>query len=316
MIRVVAPSRLHFGLFRVPVPGAADTSGRAFGGVGLMIDQPGAVVDVREAESWQVEGPLASRAQVFAARFMASLSEDRRRPFQMLVERAPPEHTGFGVGTQLGLAVGKALAVACGEPNLPSTELARRVGRGERSAIGVHGFDCGGLVADAGKLPGEAVSPLLAQVALPAAWRVVLFTPPVAGHWHSDRERRAFATARPGDPDGLRHLAEEAIIPAAQRGDTDVFGEAVYEFNRKAGEPFAAAQGGVYASREIAELIADLRAAGVRGVGQSSWGPTVFVVVPDADTALSLVLKFRSRVPAFVARVSSGHTVQVDAPDA
>jgi beta-RFAP synthase len=310
MIRVVAPSRLHFGLFRVPTADGAEAGAPAFGGVGLMIDQPGVVVDVRPAESWRFEGTLASRAQVFAARFMLSLPEERRRPFQLLVERCPAEHTGLGVGTQLGLAVAKALAVACGAPEVPSTELAARVGRGERSAIGVHGFDRGGLLVDAGKVHGEGVSPLLAHVPLPDQWRVVLFTPATANRWHGEHERAAFATASGGAREALRQLAEGVIVPAAIRSDLGAFGEAVHEFNRKAGEPFVAAQGGVYASREIAELIADVRACGARGVGQSSWGPTVFAIVGDSDTALSLVLRFRSRVPAFVARVSTGHTVQ------
>src|SRR4051812_28896696 len=122
MIRVVAPSRLHFGLFNVPALGEAEAGVRAFGGVGLMVDQPGVVVVVRPAESWQFEGTLASRAQFFATRFMLSLPEERRRPFQVLVERCPAEHAGLGVGTQLGLAVAKALAVACGAPALPSAE--------------------------------------------------------------------------------------------------------------------------------------------------------------------------------------------------
>src|ERR1043166_48732 len=118
MIRVVAPSRLHFGLFRVPVSGEAEVSARGFGGVGLMVDQPGVVVDVRPAESWQFEGTLASRAQVFATRFMLSLPEERRRRCQVLGERCRAEHTVWGAGTQLALAVAKALAVACGEPSL------------------------------------------------------------------------------------------------------------------------------------------------------------------------------------------------------
>ena len=193
MIRVVAPSRLHFGLFRVPVAGDVGTPARAFGGVGLMVEHPGLAVTVRPADSWQFEGALASRAQVFAMRFMASLPEERRRPFQVLVERCPPEHTGLGVGTQLGLAVAKALATASGEGEQASAALAPRVGRGERSAIGVHGFDRGGLLVDAGKEPGEAVSPLLAHVAPPEAWRVVLFTPPGAG-----------ALARPPRAAGVR----------------------------------------------------------------------------------------------------------------
>jgi beta-RFAP synthase len=305
MTRVVAPSRLHFGLFHVPPRGEHPPGGRVFGGVGLMAESPGVVVVAEPAGSWQFEGPLASRAQAFAIRFMQSLPEPERRPFRVLVERCPSEHTGLGVGTQLGLAVAKALAVATGR-SPPAPDLATRIGRGERSAVGVHGFDAGGLVVEGGKRPGEDVSPLVEHVALPAAWRVVLFTPH-APPWHGDRERAAFAAAGGGEPDRLRALAERGILPAARAADLDAFGEAVHEFNLRAGEPFAAVQGGPYASPEVAGLIADVRKTGVRGVGQSSWGPTVFAVVPDGDTALSLVLRFRSRMPVTVSRVSAGH---------
>jgi beta-RFAP synthase len=312
MIRVVAPSRLHFGLFRVPVAGRSQIGSRIFGGVGLMVEQPGVVVTVRPADAWQFEGPLASRAQAFAARYMMTLPEERRRPFQVLIERCPAEHTGLGVGTQLGLAVARALSVAVwGSTPTLSVALAARIGRGERSAIGVYGFDSGGLVVEGGKQPGEAVSPLIDHTALPDAWRVVLFTPHAAEQWHGERERAAFAAASVGDPELLLRLAESVIVPAARAGDIDTFGEAVYEFNRKAGEPFVAAQGGVYASAEADRLIAQVREFGIRGVGQSSWGPTVFAVVGDGDTASALVRNFRGRVPAFVSRVSAGgHAVQ------
>ena len=153
------------------------------------------------------------------------------------------------------------------------------------------------------------MSPLVEHVALPQEWRVVLFNLPASATWHGDRERAAFAAAGAGNSEALRRIAETAILPAARAGDIDAFGEAVHEFNRRAGEPFVAAQGGAYASLEIAELIADVRAAGVRGVGQSSWGPTVFAIVEDSDTAMSLVLRFNRRVPVTVARVSTGHAL-------
>src|SRR4051794_23207754 len=176
MTRVPAPSRLHFGLLHVPAagfdrwPGVGDEPGlpvREFGGVGLMIESPGVVVTARPADSWQFEGMSASRAQSFAHRFATSLPDGDRRTYQVLVERCPGEHTGLGVGTQLALAVGKALAVEAGLPELSAVEIARRVGRGERSAIGIHGFDRGELVVEGGKLPGDEVSPVLARLELP-----------------------------------------------------------------------------------------------------------------------------------------------------
>src|SRR5262249_56859033 len=131
--------------------------------------QRGVVVRGRAAGWGEVEGMLASRAQVFALRFTASLPEADRRPFQVLVERCPAEHTGLGVGTQLGLAVARALAEETGLGGLSAVELATRGGRGERSAIGGHGFDRGGLIVEPGEVPGEAISPLFTPGAVPDA---------------------------------------------------------------------------------------------------------------------------------------------------
>ncbi|HUR54302.1 MAG TPA: hypothetical protein VMZ71_09230 [Gemmataceae bacterium] len=316
MTRVTAPARLHFGLLNVP---GDEPAGRAFGGVGLMVEQPCVVVSVRPAAAWQFEGPLASRAQGFALKFVAGLPEADRRPFQVLVERCPAEHSGLGVGTALGLSVAKALAVECGFAELSAVDLAVRVGRGQRSAVGVHGFDGGGLIVEPGKLPGEAVSPLVARVKLPDEWRVVVFTPTVHGHWHGSREQRAFDSARSapraGVTDALCRIALQGILPAALGGDLDAFGEAVHEFNRMAGEPFAAAQGGNYASPEVAALIDLLRAGGVRGVGQSSWGPNVFAVVGSEQSALehrSRILAGFGGLRAVLARVGGNHDILSD----
>ena len=319
MTRVTAPSRLHFGLFHVPTGGprpgdAAAVPERAFGGVGLMIDQPGVVVSARPAGAWQFEGALASRAQVYAHRFAAA-SGPAARPMQVLVERCPPEHTGLGVGTQLGLAVAKALAVEAGEPDLSAPELAARVGRGERSAVGVHGFDRGGLVVEPGKASGDRLSPLLTRVLLPDEWRVAVFAPTVRERWHGSREQQVFAKAgetpdHPGLTDALCRVALLGLLPAAAAGDLAGFGEAVHEFNRRAGEPFAAAQGGVYAGPEIAALITALRGLGVKGVGQSSWGPAVFAIVGSADEAAWLVQHLRPTARGWVAKPSDGHRVE------
>ncbi len=311
MTRIVAPSRLHFGLFRVPGEEAVPAHERVYGGVGLMVELPGVIVSAAPAVSWHIEGMLASRAQEFALRYVSHLAGADRRPFQLLVERCPREHTGLGVGTQLGLAVAKALAVASGR--FPTAvELAPVIGRGSRSAIGVHGFDRGGLVVECGKRVGEAVSPLSAHVMPPWSWRVLLFTPPVSDLWHGARERTAFANPAPGHTARLRRLAESVIVPAARNGDLTAFGAAVYEFNRCAGEPFALVQGGTYSSVVVSDLVTQLRKLGVRAVGQSSWGPTVFAITPDEDMAGWLARRFAGRVPVTVTRVSRGHRVEQD----
>ena len=321
MTRVAAPSRLHFGLLSLPAagpdrwPGLDGNPGlpvRLFGGVGLMADAPGLAVCVEPAAEWVASGPLADRALAFACRVVGTLPTGERRPFRVTVEHAPAEHTGLGVGTQLGLAVAKAVAIEAGHPDWPTTELAFRAGRGERSAIGIHGFDLGGLIVEGGKQPGEAVSPLVARMAFPADWAVVLFAPTGDTAWHGGRERQAFARATeagpsPAETDVLCRLVLTGLLPALASTDLDAFGEALYEVNARAGDAFAPAQGGRYAGPAVAACVARLRAAGVAGVGQSSWGPTVFAVVRVAEA--DRVREHLVDVAAVVAKGSSGAAV-------
>src|SRR5262249_34279802 len=141
MIHVRAPSRLHFGLLSLPAD--EGSWARQFGGIGLMIEEPGVSVSLQPAESWSAEGFLAERALAYAKQIALALSCPQR--FQLNVEASAAEHVGLGTGTQLGLAVARALALVCGHKKLDAVELAYRLGRGKRSALGVYGFARGGF---------------------------------------------------------------------------------------------------------------------------------------------------------------------------
>ena len=76
------------------------------------------------------------------------------------------------------------------------------------------------------------------------------------------------------------------MAPAVERGDCAKFGDALYEYGVVAGNCFAPVQGGPFNGPVLTELVARMRALGARGVGQRSWGPTVFAVMPnDAEAA-------------------------------
>jgi beta-RFAP synthase len=289
MFRVAAPSRLHFGLIH-PAPVAPPA--RRFGGVGLMVDRPGVSLRVEPAATWSAEGPAAERALRFARRLAEALG-DAEAPQRILVDAAPPEHVGLGVGTQLALAVGRALAAAWGR-ELDAPTLAKLLGRGARSAIGVHGFDRGGLLVDGGKARGDELAPLVAHVCFPPQWRIVVAIPDAQAGLHGDREAAAFADLPPEAADARRtdalcRLVVLGLLPAAAVGDLEAFGESLHEFNARAGEAFAAAQGGRYAGPAVMGCMDFFRGLGAKGVGQSSWGPAVFAVVGDADRGDDLV---------------------------
>lgn len=303
-MRVRTGSRLHFGLLSLAAdePLWPDRQGqpllpaRRFGGVGLMVEQPGIEVCATDADTWSAEGPLAERALPFALRLAQSVQADYPRqqfsPQRLTVEQAAPEHVGLGTGTQLGLAVARAVAMQW-RIQAGASDLARRLGRGLRSALGIHGFEQGGFLVEAGKRSPNEVAPLIARVAFPQTWRVVLVLPAGVTGLHGTGERDAFArlTDAPLDlvqTDVLCRLVLLGMLPALVEEDLEVFGEALFDFNARVGEVFAPVQGGLYAGARQAEMVAFVRGKGVRGVGQSSWGPAVFAVVSDEERAVGL----------------------------
>jgi beta-RFAP synthase len=285
--------------------------GPQFGGVGAMIDSPGLRLTIRRGERFVVEGLHASRAQKFAELALANLCKQRgceeklphlREQIHIEVERAPREHIGLGVGTQLGLAVAAAICSAFELRPPAATELARLIGRSPRSAIGTYGFDFGGLLIDPGRVPEIAIRERQLRAEIPAAWKFVLFCPRTATGLAGDAERAAFDRLPPVPPDVTNQLTKEAIdnlLPAAAKGDLATFSRSLYRFNHTAGLCFAAQQGGPYVAGIANDLIEFLRRDGIEGVGQSSWGPTVFALCPAEPEAADCAQLVREKFPDF-----------------
>jgi beta-ribofuranosylaminobenzene 5'-phosphate synthase len=305
MVRVRAPSRLHFGLLGLSCPapwpnllGEKVVPSRQFGGAGLMIENPGIELIAQPAADWSAQGALGERALAYARQFAQTLPPDTLRPQRLLIERAAPEHVGLGTGTQLGLAVAAALSQACGLFVPDAVELSRGTGRGQRSGVGVHGFAQGGFLVEAGRGEGHGVAPLVAHVSFPERWRVLVVLPPWGSGLHGNQERDAFLRLdrqrmAPETTDTLCRLLVLGMLPALQECDLDAFGEALYDFNLRAGQTFAPIQGGPYANGQVAELVNFLRRQGCRGVGQSSWGPAVFAVLEDSARAADVARRVR-----------------------
>ncbi|HYV35427.1 MAG TPA: beta-ribofuranosylaminobenzene 5'-phosphate synthase family protein [Gemmataceae bacterium] len=299
MIRVEAPSRLHFGLLSLPgdTESVLTVPHRHFGGVGLMIDRPGLALTLETATDWSSQGRCADRALAVAKMVCAKLGITQS--FAINVERCPAEHVGLGTGTQLSLAVARAIALATNHEHLSVVELARLTGRGRRSAIGIHGFERGGFLVEAGKRHDEDISPLVARMSFSEDWKVLLVIPNSLQGDHGQTEAEAFqrlkgALPTPARTASLCRMVLLGMLPAIAEHDLDAFGTALYEFNRCVGEVFHGA-GHYYSHPRVAEIVDFLRKNGVQGVGQSSWGPAVFAVT-EADRAerlaSALVMRF------------------------
>jgi beta-ribofuranosylaminobenzene 5'-phosphate synthase len=313
-IVVTTGARLHFGFF---AHHAADVRTQPadqllfrsnYGGIGLMIDSPSFVVaasksdrdgaicpELTPRDAW-VEAAVARAVSQYRS---ASPAERQPPPCRIVVRRFIPNHCGLGSGTQLAMAVAQALALLGGDGQTDAPALARRVGRGKRSAIGIHGFARGGLLVDSGKRSKDEIGQLVGRADLPDEWRLLLVSAgdsAVAGL--AGQEEVAALNKLPGMSASLTErlcrLALLEMLPAVAQSDCEWFGEALFQFGRAVGEYFRPVQGGCYADPLMAELAGWLRSEGIRGVTQTSWGPTLAACCPN----LQLAESWRARILA------------------
>jgi beta-ribofuranosylaminobenzene 5'-phosphate synthase len=290
IVRIAAPARLHFGMLDL-----RGSLGRRFGGIGAGIFNPSLLLEIERADAIEAEGADANRAADFATRFLAS--QGIEGGVRIVIRHAIPSHSGLGSGTQLGLAVARGIAELYDLPTSTGV-LAAEVDRGRRSAIGTWLFDGGGFIVEGGRIEGAArIAPMLARIDIPESWRCVIAIPRSAEGVSGESELQAFREL-PAPPlrevEHVAHIVLMSLLPALVDGDIDAFGSAITEIQQINGRWFAPAQGGPFASGLSTELIGRMSEWGAAGVGQSSWGPTVYGIVEGDEAAADLADRARA----------------------
>lgn len=317
-VEVRTPTRLHLGMLSF-----GDPSVRSFGGVGVMVDRPAVQLRLRRAERFLARGPLGERAIGFAQQCLAAWDLPPQAACEIEVVATPRAHVGLGSGTQLALAVAAGMRQLFREPpagdgheteihptenewlfdTSDALELARAVGRGRRSCVGVYGFSRGGLIVEAGRFvpaaaedPGpREFSPMVARVRLPSTWRCVVIIQRDSIGLHGEPEKAAFAALPPVPREISAELARLALMdlmPAAVEGAFVKFSDALHRYGQLAGKPFEQASARLPHAESTAQLIELLGELGVRGAAQSSWGPAVMACCESLEEAGALVEKF------------------------
>lgn len=303
-------SRLHFGLLSACSPGSqppapGEVHPRSYGGAGLMIANPSLHIAAEPAPDWKASGPGADRALEFIEACRQSLAGSVGPPLYFRIVSMPPAHAGLGSGTQLGLAIARLMALGAGRQDVSEVELAGWVHRGRRSALGIHGFRHGGFLVEAGKHDAANISPLALRLEFPSDWPIVLVIPKGQSGLSGAQEAEAFRQleARPypaGETERLCRLLLLGAAPALVERDFQSFARAIYEYNRRVGECFAAVQGGVYSHPGMAKLLHTLLRNGFDGVGQSSWGPSAYIFCENEDQAAAAIRIVKDTIRAEV----------------
>jgi len=88
-------------------------------------------------------------------------------------------------------------------------------------------------------------------------------------------------------------------LPAVAENNIVKFGEVISELQRSVGEHFAAAQGGVFTSPEVAVAMDWFALQGAVAIGQTSWGPTGFCAIDGVALAEMMTQEARRKFAHF-----------------
>jgi beta-ribofuranosylaminobenzene 5'-phosphate synthase len=291
---VSTPSRIHVTL--IDMHGG---SGRVDGGIGIALDEPGILLEAELSPVLQVTGgdeAMRERVGQLASGVLQSLGAGGS--VAITVRSWYPAHIGLGSGSQLSLAVARAICELHGR-HLPVRELARLVGRGGTSGIGTAAFEYGGFIIDGGHRFGEdgektdfrpssasrgiSPPPVISRHEFPEDWRILLAIPDLPPGASGGVETDIFRNHCPvplADVQKLCHEVLMRMLPGIAGRDLELFGSSI---NAVQGLGFKKVELGLQPP-QVTGLIDVLRGTGAAGAGLSSFGPAVYAI---GDTGMT-----------------------------
>lgn len=285
---VNAFARLHMGFLDLN-----GSQGRRFGSLGVGLDALDTLIELAIGDN--VFGEVEP-AYIKQSKQLILQHANIKQAVSIKVHREIPRHFGLGSGTQMALAIGVGINQLF-DLNLSLTEIAQITKRGLRSGIGIGTFVKGGLVLDGGRGVDTIVPPIITQQPFPEDWRILLIFDHQHVGVHGDEEIQAFSRLKDAglvETQAVNHQVMMRALPAIQEGDLTIFGEAVAALQAYTGDYFAPAQGGRYASQQVARVLNFLSEHKINCVGQSSWGPTGFAVFESEEVAMHYLAELQS----------------------
>jgi len=292
MIRIKTPSRLHITLIDLN-----GNLGRIDGGVGIALEEPSIFLEAEIMDKGIiVEGDDSNRAIEVAKKIMKNY--DLKHGLHIRILEKYDDHIGLGFGTQLSLATAFAIT-RLHKINVSIRDLAKIVGRGGTSGIGVAAFENGGFIVDGGHtfgankqkqsfLPSSASKapppPTISRIDFPDDWLIVLAIPRLNKRIHGSIEVELFSKYCPIpiiEVQALSHIILMKLLPSLIEIDIVEFGDAISKIQNIG---FKKIEVNLQSDR-VKEIMRIMTEAGAYGVGLSSFGPTLYTVVNNEKKA-------------------------------
>ena len=289
-VTVLTGYRAHLGFYRFNDPPYV------YGSLGVSLTKPRLSVSYTLNEDSQgiIVKAQTEEAKDIIRRAATSINPELRGEIKAagFIEH----HVGLGTRTRLVLSTLKAVKVA-NSLNFNIDRKAYQLGVGRYSAVGLYTFLKGGFIADTGLHGGFNNPPqLLFRFETPPPWRILLVLPKGKRGMSEDSEKSVMVKPLKHAHQSELYSAFLLLIRSLVIKDFELFTSSLEKLQMLTGEYFSKYQDGIYCC-ELSEFIARyLKSKGLRGIGQSSWGPLIYGFMNSPSVAEAVANKVKKEL--------------------
>ena len=264
-VKIIANSRLHFGFLNLK-----SSSSYSYGGMGLSIDRYPTILRVSRASKFESNLKKTLRDKIF--NFLCSNSLSKKIRIDCI--ESPQKHIGLGSGTQLILSIEEAISKF-----YRFNENINFFKRNYRSGVGNNSYKNGGFIVDSPK-NNMLTNEIIFKTKFPKEWKIILLFDSEAKGLHGSSESRFFsADTTISLRKKLSDLTLNEIIPSIIYKDFDTFARSLTKFQDLNSLFYSSIQKSSYLSHDIAKVIKKVSMNFNVAAGQSSWGPTSYMLI-------------------------------------
>ena len=304
-VTVKTPCRLHFCL--IDMNGSI---GRVNGSIGLALNYPNFILEARPSNKLRVLGKPSELVEKAASIFYKRIKTRDRSTLKVI--STIPRHVGLGSATQALLGVGTLLSRIHGK-DLNTLKLARIMGRGGTSGIGVYVHQFGGFILDGGhdirikdienifvpsSISESPPPPMLFRYNFPKEWKFVVAIPNVIKGSHGSREVSVFKEQCPvpsNDVGDICRIILMKLLPALLEQDINEFGIGLSALQNLG---FAKTTQDLM-HPTVKKSLKFMMDNGAYGAGQSSFGPTTYGLIKGERKAERLCMMVKDYLKEF-----------------
>ena len=274
-VKIITNSRLHFGFLNLK-----SSNSYSYGGMGLSINKHPTILTVSKASKFE-----SNLNKTLSDKILHFIADNKlSKKIRIDCVDSPQKHIGLGSGTQLILSIEEALSKF-----YRFKQSINIFKRNYRSGVGVNSYKNGGFIVDAPKNNLQS-NEIIFKTSFPKEWKIILIFDSKAKGLHGSSENKFFSTDTTISlRKKLSDLTLNEIIPSIIYKDFDIFARSLTQFQELNSLFYSSIQKSSYLSHDIAKVIKKISMNFNIAAGQSSWGPTSYMLIDPKNEHYEII---------------------------